>query len=54
MTYDNRLNLITSARAALSREGFERLMRETNRSPTADQVCHAVERERLTDGAPTS
>jgi len=56
MTYDNALALRTSARAALSPDGFERLMAETDLSPTIEQVCSAVERERLTDhstsGAP--
>jgi hypothetical protein len=57
MTYDTALALRTAARAALSRDGFERLMAQTDRSPTLEQVCHAIEREQLTDpstsGMPT-
>lgn len=44
-TYDTALAFITFTRAALSRDGFERLMSETNRNPSMDQVCEAVERE---------
>ena len=43
--YQNSLALMTAARAALSRAGYERLMLDTNYAPTAEQVCHAVERE---------
>ena len=57
MTYDNALAFITSARAALSRDGFEKLMLETDRNPSMDQVCQAIEREQLTErsvfGAPS-
>lgn len=56
LTYDNALALRTSMRAALSRDGFARLMAETKGNPTMEQVCHAIECEQLTDpstsGAP--
>lgn len=56
--YDNALNRIAAARAALSTAGFEQLMSQTNRAPTMDQICQAVECERLmlqpTSGAPCS